>query len=208
MLLAGAKGLAKQLLPVLREQDLLTNFMVYDRNPEIRSFYEFAVTQDLDMVANQFKSNDAFILGMGNPRVREKVFQQLSGIGGSPFSLISSDAIINEDALPGEGNTILSGVIMENGSRTGIMCLLNLRCLICHDVQVGDFSEIAPGAILLGESSVGNRSFIGAGAIVNPLVRIGNNAIVASGSVVTQDVPDNCMVAGVPAKIKKFVEKS
>jgi sugar O-acyltransferase (sialic acid O-acetyltransferase NeuD family) len=202
MLLAGAKGLAKQLLPLLREQDLLTNLLVYDQNPEIRSFYEFAVTHDLNRVENHFKSNDAFILGMGNPQVREKVFQQLSGIGGSPISLISSDAIINEDALPGEGSTILTGVIMENGSRTGIMSLLNLRCLVCHDVQIGDFCEIAPGAILLGESSVGKGSFIGAGAIVNPLVRVGSNAIVASGSVVTQDVPDNCMVAGVPAKIK------
>jgi serine O-acetyltransferase len=34
-------------------------------------------------------------------------------------------------------------------------------------------------------------------------VKIGNNVIIAAGSVVTHDIPDNCMVAGVPAVIKK-----
>ena len=35
-------------------------------------------------------------------------------------------------------------------------------------------------------------------------VRIGNNVTVAPNAVVTHDVPDNCIVAGVPAKIIKY----
>ena len=203
MLLAGAKGLAKQILPILRELQSEAGLMVYDRNPEIRSFYEFVVSHDLGESAEFFQTKTPyFVLGMGNPAVRKRVFDQLTGLGGKPFSLISSSAIINEDALTGIGNTILPGVIMENGSRTGMMCLLNLNCLICHDVQLGDFCEVAPGAIILGESKVGDGSFIGAGAVINPGIIIGQNAVIASGAVVIDDVPDNVMVAGVPAKIK------
>lgn len=203
MLLAGAKGLAKQLLPIIREQKLDGDLLVYDRNPEILSFYEFSVSHNLDFVADYFENiNDAFCLGMGNPIVRKKVFADLTRIGGKPFSLLSSSATINEDVLTGIGNTILPGVIMENGSRTGSMCLLNLRCLICHDVQLGDFCEVAPGAIILGESKVGDGSFIGAGAVINPGIKVGHNVVVAAGAVVIEDVPDNVMVAGVPAKIK------
>ena len=44
---------------------------------------------------------------------------------------------------------------------------------------------------------------IGGGSVILPGVKIGDNAIVAAGSVVTQNVPDNTMVAGVPAKVKK-----
>ncbi len=32
-------------------------------------------------------------------------------------------------------------------------------------------------------------------------VHIGNNVVIGAGSVVTKNVPDNCVVAGNPAKI-------
>ncbi len=50
---------------------------------------------------------------------------------------------------------------------------------------------------------IGSNVWIGAGVIVLPGCRIGNNCVVAAGSVVCRDIPDNVMVAGVPAKIKK-----
>lgn len=37
-------------------------------------------------------------------------------------------------------------------------------------------------------------------------IRIGNNVTVAAMAVVTHDVPDNCVVAGIPAKILKYKE--
>lgn len=53
--------------------------------------------------------------------------------------------------------------------------------------------------------TIGSQVWIGAGAIINPGVTIGDRAVVASGSVVTRDVPDDCLVAGVPAVIKKTI---
>lgn len=50
------------------------------------------------------------------------------------------------------------------------------------------------------------NAWIGAGAIILPGVTIGENAIVAAGAVVTKDVPDNTIVAGVPAKILRNIK--
>jgi len=47
---------------------------------------------------------------------------------------------------------------------------------------------------------------IGSGATVLSNVTIGENAIVGAGSVVTKDVPANVIVAGNPARIKRFVD--
>jgi len=51
---------------------------------------------------------------------------------------------------------------------------------------------------------VGERCWIGMNSVVLPGVRLANGVVVAAGSVVTRDVEiENCLVAGVPAKIVK-----
>ncbi len=52
-----------------------------------------------------------------------------------------------------------------------------------------------------GTIKINNNVFIGARAIILNNVEIGNNVIIAAGSVVTKDIPDNSVVAGVPAKV-------
>ena len=49
------------------------------------------------------------------------------------------------------------------------------------------------------------NAWIGAGASILQGVTIGENAVVASGAVVSNDVPDNTIVAGIPAKIIKTI---
>lgn len=53
------------------------------------------------------------------------------------------------------------------------------------------------------EIIIGNNVWIGLNATILKGVTIGDNSIVAAGAIVTGDVPNNCIVAGVPAKIIK-----
>lgn len=53
----------------------------------------------------------------------------------------------------------------------------------------------------VGKIVIGNNVFIGHGAIILRNVSVGNNVVVAAGSVVVKDIPDNCVVGGVPAKV-------
>lgn len=54
--------------------------------------------------------------------------------------------------------------------------------------------------------TIGDNVWVGGGAFINPGVTIGKGAVIASGSVVTKNVPENALVAGVPAVIKKYIE--
>jgi acetyltransferase-like isoleucine patch superfamily enzyme len=47
---------------------------------------------------------------------------------------------------------------------------------------------------------IGNDVFIGMNSLILPGVKIGNRVIVGAGSVVNRSIPDNCIVAGVPAR--------
>ena len=48
---------------------------------------------------------------------------------------------------------------------------------------------------------IGSGCWIASSVIIIGGVKLGNDCIVASGSVVTKSFPDNCILAGAPAKI-------
>ena len=54
--------------------------------------------------------------------------------------------------------------------------------------------------------SIGNDVYIGIQSIILPGVTIGNRCIIGAGSIVTKNVPDNSVVAGVPAKLIRSVD--
>ncbi|MGA9275729.1 acyltransferase [Ilumatobacter sp.] len=49
--------------------------------------------------------------------------------------------------------------------------------------------------------SVGDGSWLGHGTVVLPGANIGRHVVVGANSVVTGDLPDNCVAAGVPARV-------
>lgn len=57
------------------------------------------------------------------------------------------------------------------------------------------------GAVRLGEGC-----WLGIGVVILPGVTVGNNAVIAANAVVTKDVPDYAVVAGVPARIIKYLK--
>ncbi len=59
--------------------------------------------------------------------------------------------------------------------------------------------------IMTKEIHIKRNAWIGARVNILPGVTIGENAIIGTGSVVTKDVPDNCVVVGVPAKIVREI---
>ena len=63
--------------------------------------------------------------------------------------------------------------------------------LLCHEFLQTEYR--------LGDVVVGERAMVGAKAVVLPGVEIGADAQVAAGSLVTEDVPEETTVAGVPA---------
>lgn len=90
-----------------------------------------------------------------------------------------------------------------------------------HYIEIGKNCRITQGVIILAhdysyavlrpvyhcmftkaaKTIIGDNVFIGINSVITMGTQIGNNVIVGSGSVVTKDVPDNCVVAGNPAKI-------
>lgn len=69
-----------------------------------------------------------------------------------------------------------------------------------HDANT--YSEI-PGPI-----TIGSGVWIGINVTIIGPVKIGNNAVIGAGSIVIRDIPENAIVAGVPARIIRLKRSS
>ena len=103
----------------------------------------------------------------------------------------------------GKGNIICAGARFTTDISIGDFCLVNLNATIGHDVFLGDFCSLMPGVNISGNVKLEEQVFIGSGANILQGITVGKGSIVGAGAVVTENVPENVVVAGVPAKIIK-----
>lgn len=74
-------------------------------------------------------------------------------------------------------------------------------CIVRQNCTIGS-KHFADGS----NPTIGNHVEFGAGCKVLGNISIGNNVIIGANAVVIHDVPDNCVVGGIPAKILRYLE--
>lgn len=208
MLIIGAKGFAKEVLEIYQEKNQLTHLAFYDDiNDDAKNllYNRFPILKNKDEVAEHFnKYGNSFTIGIGNPTLRERMYDKFTNLGGQFVSTISIHARISSfDTFIGDGCNILAGSVFSNSVVLGKGCMVYYNAIITHDCVIGNFVELSPGAKVLGDVVIGSYSQIGANSTILPKLKIGENVVVGAGAVVTKDLPDNCVAVGIPAKIIK-----
>lgn len=208
MLIVGAKGFAKEVLEVCRQNDQLDDLVFYDDvslDAADKLYDTFPILKSTEEAQNYFKTiNTFFTIGIGKPLLREKLAKKFIQLGGKLISTISIKADIGTyEVSIGKGCNILDGAKLSNSVTLGEGCIVYYNSIITHDCSVGNYVEISPNATILGRATVGDYCQLGSGCIILPDVKLGRHVIVGAGSVVTKDVPDNCTVVGTPARIIK-----
>lgn len=105
------------------------------------------------------------------------------------------------------------GCVTDINTNTEIFCSEKIsignRCLISRGVVIRDtdahkygYGEKDP-YYKTSEVEIGDDVWMGQNSMIMPGVKVGNGSVVAAGAVVTKNVPKKCLVAGVPASIKK-----
>jgi len=97
-----------------------------------------------------------------------------------------------------------SVIVSTAGVELGEAVLCAGGCYIsagAYHMEDKDAAIMDQGAYSKGPIKIGDRVWIGTGAIILDGVTIGAGAVIGAGSVVTKDIPENAIVAGVPAKV-------
>lgn len=135
--------------------------------------------------SNRFKTSTRIIL-MGGA-IYQLVVYLIFFIIWRRKSLITGIQVYPNTCGPGLVITHRCFVHVDNITTIGANCSILPMVL---------FGKNKPGKIV-----VGNNVTFGCGVTVLAPCKIGNNVYIGAGAVVNRDIPDNCIVAGVPAKI-------
>lgn len=203
MIIAGAGGhalecfdiLVKDTLPILLEffDDVTKETLVHQK---------YSIIRDDAQIESHFAKDPRFILAVGDPKLRIMFYEKFTRARGEMVNLRGTNTTLSSFANYSEVD-IFSHCFVGPKAVIGRGTLVNTGALVHHEVQIGDFCEISPKAVLLGAVKIGYQTRIGANATILPKVRVGNRVVIGAGAVITKDVPDDVTVVGVPGRIIK-----
>jgi acetyltransferase-like isoleucine patch superfamily enzyme len=127
----------------------------------------------------------------------------------------------------GDETKIGAFVEIQKNARVGKRCKISSHTFICEGVSIEDNVFIGHGVTFTNDpyprattaggepqtetdwkiekTVVRKGASIGSGSTILSNISVGEQAIVGAGSVVTKDVPAHAIVAGNPAKFRRFV---
>lgn len=141
-----------------------------------------------------------YFVAIGDNEIRKKVQRFLSKNLKFPVNAIHTSSVVSPSVEFGTGCMVSPNATINAYTTimNGVIC--NTSSTVEHECKIGDFSHIAPGAVLGGNVEVGYLTLIGANAVVKPGVKVGNKVVIGAGSVIIKDVPNNSKVVGNPQR--------
>jgi sugar O-acyltransferase (sialic acid O-acetyltransferase NeuD family) len=145
----------------------------------------------------------SFVFGIGsvsNFWQRHEILVR-SGIAEERFeSIVHPTASVSKMSMLGRGVIVLQNATIASDVTVERFVYILPNTILSHNDYIGEFTCLAGGVSLSGDVRVGRNCYIGANSSVREGVTIENSCLVGMGSVVLDNVPENTVVVGNPAK--------
>jgi len=194
---------------------VISDILLYHKNIEIVGFTDITKKKGEKINGFPILGTDSIILDLYNKGIinsviiglgyqlldiRQEIFNFLKKNKIKISNAIHPSAIISKTSKIGEGVAIMAGAIINPNTIIGSNTVINTGAIIDHDNVIGDNVFIQIGSKLAGNVVVHDNTVIGMGSNIIEKIEIGHNSIIGAGSVVLNNVLNNKIVAGVPAK--------
>ena len=148
-------------------------------------------------INDTIQKDDNLIIAIGNAEKRKSLYHQYSNYN---FINIIHKTSILYSPINATGVIIGPNVIVSTNAVIHNNVAINAASIIGHDNVINSHCQLNVNCNLAGYVQVGTASTINSGAIITPKVVIGDNVTVGAGAVVLNNVDNDCVVFGNPAR--------
>lgn len=205
VIIVGSAGHAKVIIDIFEKEGSTKILGLLD---EVKSIGEKTLgypiigkEEDLPNLIKRHPKCQLFI-AIGDNWVRSSVKDRINALlPNMKFAnAVHPSAQLGKNVVLGEGIAIMAGCIVNSDTSISDFVIINTKASVDHDNELSRFSSIAPNATTGGNVSIGEYASISISATIKHGISIGANSLIGAGSVVLNDIKDNTLVYGLPAK--------
>lgn len=148
---------------------------------------------------------DAVFCPIGDNIIRQKLLNYVCSLGYETPNFIHSSVIIHDTVKLGKAVYILPGSIIMPHAEIKDYSMISMGVNLAHHSILDKGCFLSTGVNFGASIHAKENAYVGIGATIMTRIKtLGKNSLVGAGSVVINDVEDNAVVAGVPAKLIKY----
>ena len=145
-----------------------------------------------------------FFIGYVGMKNEKDVFNKITSLGipRNKFATLIHPTAIIPKGFCSIGNGVLMAPLSQLSPDTTLEdnCILLPNSFLGHDSTMKRFSHITSNSVVGGNVTIGRGAHVGTNATIRENITIGDFALIGSGAVVLNDVQENSIVVGNPAK--------
>jgi len=165
-----------------------------DDNPDSYTKYAFSAPLLGTISGHSIDPAAAYIMGIANLAYRRPIIEKFVAAGARFATVIHPGTYVSKSAIIGQGVVIAPNVNIGPNVKIGDFTLLNARCSIGHDSELGRYNFICPNVSLSGFTKVGDENLFGVNSATIPGIQIGSKNKIAAGMVLDKDIADDAVV--------------
>lgn len=206
----GAGGLGREVLElakIINEREKVWDEFVFIIDGAGGNTVNGVMVYSYEEAINKYKGDLEISMGIGEPAVREKLFAKIKKDGIETATLIHPDVYIPESTKIGKGVTIQTGCCISCNVEIEDYVYIQPQANVGHNDFLKTGCILSGMANLAGNVTIGNYTYVGLSTVIKEGILVGDYSIIGMFSAVYNDIPDEMIAMGNPARPMKRNEE-